>query len=47
MRFILLALLATASVIAADAPKAPLMAGAATSNITPELGGEVVGGFSP
>ncbi len=47
MRFILLALLATPSVIAADAPKAPLMAGAATSNITPELGGEVVGGFSP
>jgi hypothetical protein len=30
-----------------DAPKAPLMAGAATSNITPELGGEVVGGFAP
>jgi len=32
---------------AADAPKAALRAGAATSNITPDLGGEVVGGFSP
>ncbi len=47
MRTILLALFVTASVFSADAPKAPLMAGAATSNITPELGGEVVGGFSP
>ena len=47
MRTFLLALFVTASVFAADAPKAPLMAGAATSNITPELGGEVVGGFSP
>ncbi len=47
MRIILLALFVTASVFAVDAPKAPLMAGAATSNITPELGGEVVGGFSP
>ncbi len=47
MRLFLLALFATASVFAADPPKAPLMAGAATSNITPELGGEVVGGFSP
>ncbi len=47
MRTILLALFVTTSTFAADAPKAPLMAGAATSNITPELGGEVVGGFSP
>ena len=47
MRTLLLALFVTASVFSADAPKAPLMAGAATSNITPELGGEVVGGFSP
>jgi len=47
MRTILLALFVTTSIFAADAPKAPLMAGAATSNITPELGGEVVGGFSP
>jgi len=47
MRTILLALFVTASVFSADAPKAPLLAGAATSNITPELGGEVVGGFSP
>jgi hypothetical protein len=47
MRTLLLAFLVTASVFAADAPKAPLMAGAATSNITPELGGEVVGGFAP
>jgi neutral ceramidase len=47
MRLLLLALIVTASVTAADAPKALLMAGAATSNITPELGGEVVGGFAP
>jgi hypothetical protein len=43
----LLFLLVACSLHAADAPKAPLMAGAATSNITPELGGEVVGGFLP
>jgi neutral ceramidase len=47
MRSILLALFAVASLYAVDAPKAPLMAGAATSNITPELGSEVVGGFLP
>ena len=47
MRTLLLSLFFSASVIAAESPKAPLMAGAATSNITPELGGEVVGGFSP
>jgi neutral ceramidase len=29
------------------APKAPLQAGAATSNITPEIGGDIVGGFTP
>ena len=38
-------LLATA--FALHAADAPLKAGAATSNITPELGGEVVGGFLP
>ncbi|MCF7784602.1 MAG: hypothetical protein K9N47_00690 [Prosthecobacter sp.] len=47
MRYFLLALFATVSLHAADAPKTPLMAGAATSNITPDLGGEVVGGFLP
>ncbi len=47
MRPILLSLLLSACVFAADTPKAPLMAGAATSNITPELGGSVVGGFAP
>ena len=47
MRLIVLFLIATSSLFAADVPKAPLMAGAATSNITPELGGEVVGGFAP
>jgi neutral ceramidase len=41
----LLFLLATAVVL--HAADAPLQAGAATSNITPELGGEVVGGFLP
>ena len=35
------------AVCAADAPKAPLLAGAATSNITPDIGGDVVGGFLP
>ncbi|MBL9144876.1 MAG: hypothetical protein JNM99_14440 [Verrucomicrobiaceae bacterium] len=47
MRFILFLLAFAFSIRAADVPKAPLMAGAATSNITPELGGEVVGGFLP
>jgi len=47
MRFILFFLAFALSIRAADVPKAPLMAGAATSNITPELGGEVVGGFLP
>ena len=47
MRLIVLPLFAAVSLFAADVPKAPLMAGAATSNITPELGGEVVGGFAP
>lgn len=47
MRFILLSLLIAASVPAAEAPRAPLLAGAATSNITPALGGDVVGGFLP
>lgn len=47
MRSLLFALFAVTALHAADAPKAPLMAGAATSNITPDLGAEVVGGFLP
>jgi neutral ceramidase len=47
MRIILLSLLMVSSVVAAEGPKAELMAGAATSNITPELGGAVIGGFLP
>ncbi|OYW71221.1 MAG: hypothetical protein B7Z37_28340, partial [Verrucomicrobia bacterium 12-59-8] len=47
MRSLFLALFAVVTLHAADAPKAALMAGAATSNITPELGAEVVGGFLP
>ncbi|WP_395737280.1 hypothetical protein [Prosthecobacter sp.] len=47
MRSLFLAFLAAVSLHAADTPPAPLMAGAATSNITPELGSEVVGGFLP
>lgn len=47
MRVLLLSLFITSSVFSADTPKAQLLAGAATSNITPELGGEVVGGFAP
>jgi hypothetical protein len=44
--FLLSAFLSISAVIHA-ADKAPLMAGAATSNITPELGGDVIGGFTP
>ena len=40
-------LLVAGSARAADAPKTPLLAGAATSNITPHLGDDVVGGFRP
>lgn len=47
MRLFLFLLAFAFSIRAADVPKAALMAGAATSNITPELGGEVVGGFLP
>ena len=47
MRFFILTFLAAVSLHAADAAQAPLMAGAATSNITPPLGSEVVGGFLP
>ena len=48
MRRLVLALfLITIGLQAQEAPKAALMAGAATSNITPPLGGEVVGGFAP
>ena len=47
MRVLLLAFFITSAVFSADTPKAQLLAGAATSNITPELGGEVVGGFAP
>jgi neutral ceramidase len=46
---LLLTLAISASALAAEAPrpKAPLMAGAATSNITPDIGGDIVGGFTP
>lgn len=49
MHFLLLALLLVLapSLPAADTPKAPLLAGAATANITPELGNDIVGGFLP
>ena len=47
MRVLLLAFFITSAVFSADTPKAQLLAGAASSNITPELGGEVVGGFAP
>ncbi len=33
--------------VAADPPKAPLLAGAATSNITSEIGADIIGGFLP
>jgi hypothetical protein len=49
MHLLLLALLLilVPSLPAADTPKAPLLAGAATANITPELGSPIVGGFLP
>eukprot|EP01031_Cornospumella_fuschlensis_P001813 gene1813-2262_t len=47
MRLLILSLFVCVSLHAADAPKAALMAGAATSNITSELGGEIIGGFLP
>ncbi|HSI63727.1 MAG TPA: neutral/alkaline non-lysosomal ceramidase N-terminal domain-containing protein [Candidatus Saccharimonadia bacterium] len=48
MRCFLLSLVVLATVAnAADTAKAPLLAGAATSNITPALGGDIVGGFLP
>lgn len=45
MRLVLLLLIAT--IVSIHAADAPFRAGASTSNITPELGGDVVGGFSP
>ena len=47
MRTLLFSLLLVAAVHAADLPKAPLLAGAATSNITSEIGGDIIGGFLP
>ncbi|MBX7208089.1 MAG: neutral/alkaline non-lysosomal ceramidase N-terminal domain-containing protein [Verrucomicrobiaceae bacterium] len=47
MRTLILSVFISVSALAADAPKAPLMAGAATSNITPEIGGDIIGGFLP
>ena len=49
MHVLLLALLLllVPSLPAADTPKAPLRAGAATTNITPDLSGEIIGGFLP
>src|SRR3954470_13882883 len=47
MRTLLFSLLFGLAVMAADPPKTPLMAGAATSNITPNIGEEIIGGFMP
>ncbi len=47
MRALLFSLVLSAVHLAATSTPAALSAGAATSNITPDLGGEVVGGFSP
>jgi hypothetical protein len=47
MRILLLSLLFCTTLLAADAPRAPLLAGAATSNITPNLGEDIIGGFLP
>ena len=47
MRTLLFSLLLVAAVQAGDPPKAALLAGAATSNITSEIGGDIIGGFLP
>ncbi|HPA17477.1 MAG TPA: neutral/alkaline non-lysosomal ceramidase N-terminal domain-containing protein [Verrucomicrobiae bacterium] len=47
MRMLLFSLLLVTAAYAADTPKAPLLAGAATSNITPLLGTAIIGGFLP
>lgn len=47
MRILALTFLAALSLQAADKPKAPLMAGAAMSNITSEIGADIIGGFLP
>ena len=50
MKFALLSLLAIAGCLAfgvSPAAAGPFQAGAATSNITPRLGGEIIGGFAP
>ena len=47
MRTLLFSLFLVAAVLAADLPKAPLLAGAATSNIAPEIGADIIGGFLP
>lgn len=44
---VLLALAVFSATTAAAPPDAPLLAGAATSNITPDLGAPIVGGFVP
>jgi len=46
-KFILSLFVAVSAAFAEDAPKAPLMAGAAICNITPELGQDIIGGFLP
>ncbi len=42
-----LAILLSGASLAASADPAPLRAGAATSNITPDLGKDIIGGFRP
>lgn len=47
LRMRYLAALLALALVSLHAADAPLRAGAATSNITPDIGGEVVGGFAP
>ncbi len=47
MRVFLCSLFLAAALSASATEKVPLLAGAATSNITPNFGGEIVGGFLP
>jgi hypothetical protein len=47
MRSLLLLLLTTLGLSAAETPSKVFRAGAATSNITPDIGGDIIGGFNP
>ncbi|HVW03272.1 MAG TPA: neutral/alkaline non-lysosomal ceramidase N-terminal domain-containing protein [Planctomycetaceae bacterium] len=47
LHWVFVALLIAAPLVRADEPAKSFRAGAATSNITPKLGAEIIGGFAP